>query len=54
MAAGFYWLMPLLIDAGMLLYYAYALSLDLPLTVLLVVSLVCLRLEGHPLTWAAI
>jgi membrane protease YdiL (CAAX protease family) len=52
--AGFYWLMPALIDAGMLAYYAYAWGLGIPLALLLILSLVWLRLEGHPLTWAAL
>jgi membrane protease YdiL (CAAX protease family) len=50
MAAGFYWLVPVLLNASMLSYYAYALTLVL----LLVLSLVWLRLEGRPLTWTAI
>jgi membrane protease YdiL (CAAX protease family) len=54
MAGGFYGLMPVLVSAGVLLYYAYALGLGLPLVLLLVLSLVWLRLEGRPLTWATV
>jgi membrane protease YdiL (CAAX protease family) len=53
LVAGFYWLAPVLVDAGMLPYYAFALGTGIPLSLLLVLSLVWLRLEGRPLTWAA-
>ena len=54
LAAGFYLLMPALIQRGMLPYYAYALGLGLPLLAMLVAAIVAYRLEGHPLTWPAL
>jgi len=53
-AVSFYTVMPALIRGGMLPYYAYSIGLGLPLTGLLVASLVALRLEGYPLTWRAL
>jgi membrane protease YdiL (CAAX protease family) len=53
-AVGFYWLMPWLIDLGMLPYYAYSVALGIPLALLLILSLIWLRMEGYPLTWQAL
>lgn len=54
LAAGFYLLMPLLVKGGMLPYYAYSLSLGLPLLAMLAASIVAYRLEGNPLAWSAL
>ena len=54
LAAGFYLLMPALIQRGVLPYYAYSLGLGLPLLTMLVASMVAYRLEGHPFTWSAL
>jgi membrane protease YdiL (CAAX protease family) len=51
--AGFHWGMPGLIRWGVLPYYAYLTGLGLPLIILLLLSLVWMRSEGYPLTWAA-
>ena len=53
LAAGFYLLMPALIQRGMLPYYAYSLGLGLPLLAMLVAAIVAYRLEGRPRTWSA-
>ena len=54
MGAGFYLLMPFLIRRGMLVYYAYSISLGLPLLGMLIASLAAYRTEGNPLTWQAL
>ncbi|MBA3072511.1 MAG: CPBP family intramembrane metalloprotease [Anaerolineae bacterium] len=54
LAAGFYLLMPWLINCGMLPYYAYSLGLGLPLLAMLVASIVAYRLEGNPFKWSAL
>jgi hypothetical protein len=50
MVFGMYILMPALIRAGMTTYYAYILSLSIPL-LLLVVAWVAYLAEGNPLKW---
>jgi membrane protease YdiL (CAAX protease family) len=53
MALAFYWLMPLFISQGLNDYYAYMLSMGLPLFSMLASSLAAYRLEGNPWTWKA-
>jgi membrane protease YdiL (CAAX protease family) len=52
--AGFWVLMPWLIQRGMLPYYAYMLGLGIPLALLLLLSLLWLRVEGREITWATV
>ncbi len=49
--AGFWGLMPWLIQRGMLSYYAYLLGLGIPLALLLLVALLWLKVEGRTITW---
>lgn len=46
--------MPLLIDLGMLPYYAYLVGMNIPFAILLVASLAWIRLEGRPVSWPAV
>lgn len=54
LAIGYYWVMPRLIRAGWLPYYAYAAALGVPLAALLVASLVVYAAEGNPLSWTGL
>jgi membrane protease YdiL (CAAX protease family) len=49
--AGFWGLMPWLIQQGMLPYYAYLWGVGLPLALLLLTALLWLKIEGHAITW---
>jgi membrane protease YdiL (CAAX protease family) len=49
----FHLLMPALIRAGLLPFYAYSLALSSLFVGLIVAALVGYRLEGHPLSWSA-
>lgn len=52
--AGFWLLMPWLIEQGMLSYYAYLLGLTIPLALLLLIALLWLKVEGLTITGATI
>jgi membrane protease YdiL (CAAX protease family) len=52
--AGFWWLMPSLIERGILPYYAYMLGLGFPLVLLFLAAFVGLHLEGRQLSWPTI
>jgi len=52
--AGYWWLMPRLIERGILPYYAYMLGLGFPLVLLLLAAFVGLYLEGRQLNWPTI
>ena len=52
--AGFWGLMPWLIEQGMLPYFAYMLGLGIPLTIMFLASLLWLRLEGRDLSWISL
>jgi hypothetical protein len=49
--AGFWSLMPWLIQRDMLPYYAYLLGLSIPLALLLLVAWLWLKVEGCAITW---
>lgn len=49
-----YFLIPFFIHQGMTEFISYSLSLLIPLIFMLIASLVALRMEGYPITWAAI
>ena len=49
---GFWMLMPALIQAGWLPFYAYLVGIGLPLVLMFVAALIYLGLEGIPLTFA--
>jgi membrane protease YdiL (CAAX protease family) len=49
-----YILIPFFISQGMTEFIGYSLALMIPLVAMLVASLIALRMEGYPLTWAAI
>lgn len=48
---AFYGLMPWLMDQGLPFFYAYAFSLGLPLSGMLVGGIAATRREGHPWQW---
>jgi membrane protease YdiL (CAAX protease family) len=50
----FHWLRPMLENLGLLPFYAYLISLGIPLVLALIASLVVLKLEGYSLIWADI
>jgi membrane protease YdiL (CAAX protease family) len=52
--AGFWGLMPWLIDQGMLPYFAYIVGLGVPLIFLFLAAFVGLLLEGRKLSWPTI
>jgi membrane protease YdiL (CAAX protease family) len=52
--AGFWVIMPWLIERGMLAYYAYLWGLGVPLALLLLISLLWLKIEGRSVTWTTI
>ena len=49
-----YILIPLFIAQGMTEFISYSLALMIPLSAMLIASLVALRMEGYPVTWASI
>lgn len=49
-----YYLIPFFMDQGITEFMSYSLSLLIPLIMMLIASLIALRMEGYPLTWAAI
>ncbi len=49
-----YYLIPFFMDQGITEFMSYSLSLLIPLIMMLIASLIALRMEGTPLTWAAI
>lgn len=51
---GFHFVMPALIDGGMLPFYAFTLATGTPLVGLLAASLVAFRAEGRELNWAGL
>ena len=54
MALSFYFLIPVLIREGLVTYYAYSISLGLPLLFLLISALVAYRLECNPMEWQSL
>ncbi|MEO8357446.1 MAG: CPBP family intramembrane glutamic endopeptidase [Chloroflexota bacterium] len=49
-----YYLIPFFMDQGITEFMSYSLSLLMPLIMMLIASLIALRMEGYPVTWAAI
>ena len=49
-----YWGIPFMVGQGLAEFTAYVLALLIPLVMLLAAALAAFRLEGRPLTWAAI
>jgi membrane protease YdiL (CAAX protease family) len=51
---GFHGVMPVLMAAGWLPFYAFCVGIGGPLAGMLLASLVAYRMEGNPLSWAAL
>ena len=49
-----YFLIPLFMSQGMTEFISYSLALMIPLIIMLIASLIALRMEGYPITWASI
>ena len=49
-----YSVFPYLVKHGFSTFVSYAIVLDIPLTIMLVASLVAYRIEGNPMSWPAL
>jgi membrane protease YdiL (CAAX protease family) len=49
---GFHAMMPALIAKGMLAFYAYFVGIGVPLTAMLLTSLIAYRIDGYRMNWA--